>query len=222
MGFASSPETRDTLAGYGIRVGGYRWRWALGLKGGTFPPHYHQNNEFVSDSGEFPALPGEDVNGDTCACNLVPVYRDQSGRFAKPGLEPVFQKPFVASAQLVPAPTVNVEPVDFSPLVAALGEQPPIYVNVTVPDGAIVVTFPDFPTPVVNVAAPDVVVNVDSPTVQVAAPDVQVDVAAPVVNVEPKITVNPTPVQVIKEKVGRAVRFKRNQNGQIESAEVEQ
>lgn len=93
MGFASSPETRDTLAGYGIRVGGYRWRWALGLKGGTYPPHYHQNNEFASDAGEFEALPGEDLNGDSCTCNLVPVYRDAAGRFARPGLTPVFQPP---------------------------------------------------------------------------------------------------------------------------------
>ena len=61
MGFATSPETRDTLAGYGIRVTGYRWRWALGLKGGTFPPHYHQNNERVTDVGDFAALPGEET-----------------------------------------------------------------------------------------------------------------------------------------------------------------
>lgn len=93
MGFADSPETRDTLVSYGIRVTGYRWRWGLGLKGGTFPPHYAINNEFATDSGDFEALPGEDVNGDSCMCALVPVYRDAAGRFAKPGLKPVFQPP---------------------------------------------------------------------------------------------------------------------------------
>lgn len=93
MGFADSPETVDTLAGYGIRVDGYRWSWGLGLKGGTFPPHYDQNGEFASDAGDYEALPGEDVNGDSCMCNLVPVFRDELGRFAKPGLEPVFQPP---------------------------------------------------------------------------------------------------------------------------------
>lgn len=93
MGFASSPETIDTLATHGIRVGGYRWRWALGLKGGTFPPHYAINNQFASDAGDYDALPGEDLNGSSCNCNLVPVYRDAQGRFAKPGLTPVFQRP---------------------------------------------------------------------------------------------------------------------------------
>lgn len=93
MGFASSPETRDTLAGYGIRVTGYRWRWALGLKGGTYPPHYHQNGERVTDAGDFEALPGEDVNGEFCACQLVPEYRTPDGRFARPGLNPIFQPP---------------------------------------------------------------------------------------------------------------------------------
>lgn len=95
MGFADSPETRDTLAGHGITVTGYRWRWGIGLKGGTFPPHFHQNGEYVSDAGDFEALPGEDVNGDTCMCWLVPQYRDAAGRFAKPGLTPVFQPPVI-------------------------------------------------------------------------------------------------------------------------------
>lgn len=93
MGFADSPETRNILANYGIRVTGYRWRWALGLKGGTYPPHYHQNNERVTDAGDFEALPGEDVNGSSCNCNLVPEYRTPDGRFARPGLQPVFQPP---------------------------------------------------------------------------------------------------------------------------------
>lgn len=93
MGFASSPETRDTLAGHGITVTGYRWRWGIGLKGGTYPPHYHQNGEHAVDPGDFEAYPGEDVNGDACMCWVVPVYRTPDGRFAKPGLEPIFQPP---------------------------------------------------------------------------------------------------------------------------------
>lgn len=93
MGFADSPVTRNVLAGHGIRVSGYRWRWRLGLKGGTFPPHFHQNNERVTDAGDFEALPGEDLNGAYCCCQLVPEYRDAAGRFARPGLEPIFQSP---------------------------------------------------------------------------------------------------------------------------------
>lgn len=93
MGFADSPATVNALAPYGVRVGGYRWRWALGLQGGTYPPHFHQNGVYATDAGEFDALPGEDVNGDYCNCNLVPVYRDRAGRFARPGLTPVFQPP---------------------------------------------------------------------------------------------------------------------------------
>lgn len=93
MGYADSPTTIDTLAGYGIRVTGYRWQWGLGLKGGTFPPHYALNGDHAPTSDSFAALPGEDVNGDYCMCNLVPVYRDAGGRFAKPGLKPVFQPP---------------------------------------------------------------------------------------------------------------------------------
>lgn len=97
MGFANSPATRTALAGYGIRVSGYRWQWGLGLKGGTFPPHYHQNGEHAPTADSFTAQPGEDVNGESCMCALVPVYRDQAGRFARPGLEPVFSPPAVAS-----------------------------------------------------------------------------------------------------------------------------
>lgn len=93
MGFADSPNTRNVLAQHGIRVGGYRWRWRLGLKGGTYPPHRHINGDFATDSGDFEALPGEDLNGDSCMCALVPQYRDAAGRFAKPGLSPVFQPP---------------------------------------------------------------------------------------------------------------------------------
>lgn len=92
MGFADSPETRDTLAGYGVRVSGYVWRWGLGLKGGTFPPHYAINGEHAPTADSFEAYPGEDVNGDSCMCHLVPVYRTSDGRFARPdNLTPIFQ-----------------------------------------------------------------------------------------------------------------------------------
>lgn len=94
MGYATSPETIDTLANYGVKVGGYRWRWAIGLKGGTFPPHRHINGQFGATSDSFEALPGEDVNGDSCACSLVPVFRGPDGRFARPdNLRPIFQPP---------------------------------------------------------------------------------------------------------------------------------
>lgn len=93
MGFASSPATRNALASHGIRVTGWVWRWGIGLKGGTFPPHRELNGEQASTADSFPAAPGEDVNGDSCMCRLVPVYRTPDGRFAKPGLEPVFSPP---------------------------------------------------------------------------------------------------------------------------------
>lgn len=224
MGYASAPATRNALASHGIRVDGWRWRWALGLKGGTFPPHREINGEYASTQDSFEALPGEDVNGGSCMCNVVPIYRTRDGRFAKPGLEPVFQTPFVAS--LNPAPVVHTEPMDWSPLVAALSEQPPVYVNVVVPDGAInvQVTVPDFPAfpkipaPVVNVAAPDVTVNVpDFP----ALPAPVINVEAPNISVEPNITVQPAETTVIEHEPQK-VRFTRNSSGQIETAEVTQ
>lgn len=95
MGFADSPVTRSVLAQHGIRVSGYRWRWGIGLKGGTFPPHRHINGQVRSFAEDFDAQPGEDVNGDSCMCWLVPAYRTADGRLAKPGLEPVFQPPAV-------------------------------------------------------------------------------------------------------------------------------
>jgi len=91
MGFADSPATRNALANHGIRVTGWTWRWALGLKGGTFPPHREINGENAPTADQFEALPGEDVNGSSCMCRIVPVYRTADGRFAKPGLKPVFQ-----------------------------------------------------------------------------------------------------------------------------------
>lgn len=93
MGFADSPATKSVLASHGIRVSGYRWRWAPGLKGGTYPPHRHVNGQVRNYAEDFDALPGEDANGDTCMCALVPAYRTQDGKLAKPGLTPVFQPP---------------------------------------------------------------------------------------------------------------------------------
>jgi hypothetical protein len=193
------------------------------LKGGTFPPHYHQNNERVSDAGDFEALPGEDVNGDSCACNLVPEYRTPDGRFAKPGLTPVFQPaPVTAAAVFQP------EPFDWTPLVEALSVERPLAVSLSLPQGSIVVNVPET-RPVVNVTAP--AVNVAPPSVSVAAPNVTVEpphvtvaetvvnVAAPNVSVEPKIEVKPAPVKIIRQ-AAKAVRFRRNNNGLIESAEV--
>lgn len=92
MGFADSPETRDTLAGYGVRVTGYTWRWGLGLKGGTFPPHFDLNGDRATTADEFGTYPGEDVNGSDCTCHVVPEYRTPDGRFARPdNLVPIFQ-----------------------------------------------------------------------------------------------------------------------------------
>lgn len=222
MGFANSPTTRNVLAGYGIRVSGYRWRWGLGLKGGTFPPHHAINGDFASDAGDFEALPGEDVNGDTCTCALVPQYRTPDGRFAKPGLQPIFQPPTTAALELYRPP----EPLDLSPLVAALGSPQPVNVTVEIPDGAIIVNLPPFEIrmpkqdpPVVNVAGPQLI---PPPIVNVSAP-VNVDVApspAPNVTVSPNIEVKPAPVKIIRDRVGKSVRFFRSSDGKIDKAEV--
>lgn len=91
MGFADSPVTKSLLANQGIRVSGYRWRWAPGLKGGTYPPHRHVNGQVRTYADDFEAEPGDDVNGSACMCALVPAYRTPDGRMAKPGLAPVFQ-----------------------------------------------------------------------------------------------------------------------------------
>lgn len=229
MAFANSPATRNVLAGRGVRVGGYRWRWRPGLKGGTFPPHYHQNNEYASDSGDFEALPGEDVNGAYCACQLVPQYRTADGRFARPGLEPVFQVPQTASGGMIPEPwTPRYESFDFSPLIDAWQAYAdrPVNVSVSLPDGSVVVNMPDVrvPAPVVNVPVPSVTVpttvNVDPTPVSVAAPNVTVSPAQ--VRVEPNITVKPAPVKVIRERVRRVVKFRRNADGLINEATVEE
>lgn len=222
MGFANSPTTRNVLAGYGIRVSGYRWRWGLGLKGGTFPPHRHINGDFASDAGDFEALPGEDVNGESCMCALVPQYRTPDGRFAKPGLQPVFQPPSTAALELYRPP----EPLDLSPLVAALGSPQPVNVTVEIPDGAIVVNLPPFeirmpnlPAPIVNVEAqtiPAPIVNIGATTVESPT----VNVAAPEVTVSPTINVKPAPVKIIRDRVGKSVRFFRGNDGKIDKAEV--
>lgn len=229
MGFADSPATMSALAGSGIRVSGYRWQWGLGLKGGTFLEHLHQNGEFGADSGEWPALPGEDLNGDTCMCQLVPIYRDAGGRFAKPGLEPVFTPPVTASVYM-PWGGVQPEPFDWTPIIEAVRDQVREF-TMNVPEGAFTINLPEL-SPTFHVAAPSVTVEaaqapevtvqptfaVESPNVNVAPPTV--NVAAPNVTVSPNIEVKPAPVKIIREKVARAVRFRRNSNGQIEEAEV--
>lgn len=235
MGIANSAGTRSVLASHGIRVSGYRWRWAPGLKGGTFPPHRHINGEVRSDEGDFEALPGEDVNGESCMCATVPAYRTADGRLAKPGLTPVFQPPVTAS-----------QTFDWQPLVEALSMRE---FTLNVPDGAFVINVPEathtfhVAAPRVEVAAPAVTVTpsfnvepvtvtmdspvvtvtptfaVEAPNVTVAAPSVNVQ--APKVTVEPKIEVKPAPVKIIREKAARMVRFGRNSTGQIETAEVD-
>lgn len=225
MGFADSPATRNALANHGIRVSGFRWRWALGLGGGTFPPHRKLNGRFGNDSNSFEGrIPRQDVNGSSCMCSLVPNYRTADGKIAKPGLEPVFQTPFVASLGQPATPVViEPKPIDFGPLVAALSDQPPIYVNVTIPDGAIVVNVPEtvvnvHPTPV-NISSPDVNVNV---------PPAQISIDSPV-TVEPTVVnVDPTPVKVenkiIPESKMRRVfrKIVRDSNGTIIGVEDEE
>lgn len=72
-----------------------------------------------------------------------------------------------------------------------------------------------------TVQSPEVTVqpkfSVEAPTVNVQPP--VVNVAAPNVTVEPRIEVKPV-VKIIREKVAKAVRFRRNSIGQIEEAEV--
>lgn len=216
MGFADSPATVNALAGHGVRVAGYRWRWALGLKGGTYPPHRHQNGEFVVDAGDFEALPGEDVNGDTCACNLIPQYRGPDGRFAKPGLQPVFQAPVTAAI----APTF-----DLSPLADALEQFASREWAVTIPDGAIVINLPQSAAPTVNVAPPEVTVaapnvTVEAPNVTVEPPSVTVEaptvnVEAPLVTVEPQIEVKPATAKMLPPPKPRETRIVRDAEGVI-------
>ena len=219
MGFADSPATVNALAGYGVRVAGYRWRWALGLKGGTYPPHRHQNGEFVTDAGDFEALPGEDVNGGSCACNLIPQYRGPDGRFAKPGLQPVFQAPVTAAAP--------VQTFDWQPLTAAIEAlaHHTSEFSVTIPDGAIVINLPQSAAPTVNVApalvevaAPNVTVEapnvtVELPSVTVEAPTVNVE--APVVTVEPTIEVKPATAKMLPPPKPRETRIVRDAEGVI-------
>lgn len=224
MGFASSPATRNALAPYGITATGFRWKWGLGLKGGTFPPHRSMNGQ-VSGMEGFDVVPGDDVNGDTCMCWMVPAYRTPDGRLAKAGLTPAFIPAVTASAVEVWKP----EPLNLEPLAEAFNAWSEAFQNVTVniPEGAIrvQVAFPEIPTPNVIVESPTVQVDVAAPNVTVEAPDVTVEpttvnVAAPDVTVTPQIVVKPAPVKIIREKAARMVRFRRNTLGQIEEAEV--
>lgn len=130
MGFANSPAMRSVLASHGIQVSGYRWRWAPGLKGGTFPPHRHVNGQVRTYEEDFDATPGDDVNGDACMCALVPAYRTPDGRMAKPGLTPVFQPPVTAALPVV----VEQAPIDWTPLQDFLTRMAPP--ELVVPDGA--------------------------------------------------------------------------------------
>lgn len=230
MGFASAPATRSALAPYGIRESGVRWKWAPGAQGLAFPPHQSQNGQFRTDEGDFDALPGEDVNGDKCLCWIAPLYRTADGRIAKAPVSPVFLPPGDRIA--VTAALTQPQPIDFAPLIEALSvERAPQEYMLNVPEGAFTINLPELnPTfhvaaPSVNVEAakaPDVTVTptfaVEPVTVTMDSPTV--NVAAPNVTVEPQITVKPAPVKIIREKVARAVRFRRNTNGQITEAEV--
>lgn len=228
MGFAKAPATVNALAGQGVRISGYQWRWAVGLKDGTYPPHLELDHDVEPFEHSFEAQPGEDWNGDACMCAIVPQYRGPDGRYAKPGVErePRFAPPvFPATASLVPYPVP--EPIDWSPLVAALSERTPQEFMLSVPEGTFTINLPEL-SPSFHVAAPNVKVEspevtvqptfqVESPTVNVQPPVVHV--AAPNVTVSPNIEIKPV-VKVIREKVARAVRFRRNSSGQIEEAEV--
>lgn len=230
MGFANSPATVNALAGHGIRVSGFRWQWQMGLKGGTFPPHFHQNGDHEATASSFEALPGEDVNTDACMCALVPVYRDEAGRFARPGLKPVFQPPVTAALE-----PYRPQQLDMTPLALFLeefaGRLEPREFTLSVPDGAFTINLPEL-SPTFHVAAPNVTIPAPPPAEVTVTPEFRVDaavvnvptpvvnVAAPNVTVSPNIEVKPAPVKIIREKVARAVRFRRNSNGQIEEAEV--
>lgn len=222
MGFASSPATRTALASLGVRVTGWTWRWALGLKGGTFPPHFDINGEHAPTADSFDALPGEDVNGDSCNCRLVPVYRTPDGRFARPGLQPVFQPPVIAAAHTHQHGD-RFEVEQFMELVKSYATQP-VNVTVRIPDSAIVVNVPEFPAiPVPNVVVEPTVVHVAAPSVTVDNP-VTVE-PTPITVQPPAITVDvkPAPVKIIREKIlARKVRFRRNNDGRITEAEVTQ
>lgn len=229
MGFAAAPATRNALAPYGVKESGVRWKWAPGPQGFTFPPHLHINGQFRTDEGDFDALPGEDVNGDKCLCWLVPLYRTPDGRIAKGGLEPLFLQP----GQRVVTPVTaaqSFQPFDLQPLIDVLAVERPVNVALSLPQGSVVVNVPPMSPPdvIVNVPKtplPTVQVDVAAPNVEVAAPSVtvaapNVTVAAPSVKVEPRIEVKPAPVKIIREKVAKAVRFRRNSSGQIEEATV--
>ena len=98
-----------------------------------------------------------------------------------------------------PAPIVNVH----------VPEQVAPVVNVTVPESETVV----------NVAAPDVQVDVAAPEVNVTVPEVQVDVAAPVVNISPpNVTVDPT--VIVEQPASTGVEFVRDAQGRITAAKV--
>lgn len=219
MGFADSPATVNALAGHGIRVSGYVWRWAPGQKGGIFPPHQDLNGQFEATADSYESWPGEDDNGTSCMCAVPPIYRTPDGRFAKPGLEPIFQPPVTASLEM--------PPIDWTPLTTFMTEwaDRSQVVEVRLPDGAVIVNVPQQAPPTVNVESPTVQVDVAAPNVSVEAPDVTVEapsvnVAAPEVTFSPVIDVKPAPVKIIREKVAKTLRFRRNANGLIESAEV--
>lgn len=88
-GFAQGDVVRTALAGKGITVAGYRWKWLPGIKLGVFPPHLARHNATVFDIEGWPAtldgagaFPGLGWNGKTCMCSVKWILRDTKGRFA--------------------------------------------------------------------------------------------------------------------------------------------
>lgn len=82
MGLGMGVAVMSALERGGISVGGYRWTWRPGLKGGIFEEHRAQNRKFATDIEGFDGnIPQADVNGDSCMCSLRTIFRGAGGRF---------------------------------------------------------------------------------------------------------------------------------------------
>lgn len=91
-GLGSGPAVTEGLEKVGLRRSAFIWRWHAGAKGGEFAPHLAQNGIRGLTEDDFDGhLPRQDVNGEWCMCMLQAEWRDERGRFAPAGGEPMDQ-----------------------------------------------------------------------------------------------------------------------------------
>jgi hypothetical protein len=82
------------------------------------------------------------------------------------------------------------------------------------------VNIPNQPVPIVNVAAPEVHVDVQPPDVRIDAPVTVEAAKAPDVRVEPNVVIELPPMPDAPMASPKSVSFERDRSGRIVGAEI--